>query len=200
MGRHSRPQTVEPLAAMPAAAPEAVPTAAKSQAAGPKPPSLLHDLLMLLVKIALIVVAALVLFTFVFGLYRVSDDYMQPSIKDGDLIMFYRLDRTFVASEVLVLEYNDRVTCGRVIAVAGDEVNIDSEGLLVNGSYQQEQGIIDETTQVADGVTFPLTVPENCVFLLGDHRTSAVDSRIYGCVPEEDIWGKVMGQFRRRGF
>lgn len=173
---------------------------AEPAGAVPPRPSILHDLLMLFLKIALVVVLGVALLTFVFGLYRVNDDYMQPAVKSGDVVMYYRLDRKFVAGDVLVLHYNGRLTCSRVIAVAGDEVNIDSEGLLVNGSYQQEQGITDDTTQVADGVTFPLTVPEGSVFLLGDHRTSAVDSRIYGCVPEGDIWGKMMGQFRWRGF
>lgn len=177
-----------------------VPAPSAPANAAPPRPSLLHDLLMLLLKIALVTVLGAALLTFVFGLYRVNDDYMQPSVKSGDVVMFYRLDHEYLAGDVLVLQYNGRLTCSRVIAVAGDEVGIDSEGLLVNGAYQQEQGITDDTTQVADGVTFPLTVPEGSVFLLGDHRMSAVDSRIYGCVPEEDIWGKMMGQFRWRGF
>ena len=87
-----------------------------------------------------------------------------------------------------------------MVAQGGDTVNIDSQGLIVNGAHQQEQGIVDETTQVADGVTFPLTVPEGSVFLLGDNRDEAVDSRIVGCVPAEQTLGKVIGLFRRRGF
>lgn len=169
-------------------------------APAPQQPSLARDLLMLFEKIALIVVSVLVLFCFVFGIYRVNDEYMAPSIKGGDLVMYYRLDNEYVAGEVVVLEYNGRITSARVIAVGGDRVNIDSEGLLVNGSYQIETGITQDTTQVADGVTFPLEVPQGSVFLLGDNRTQAVDSRIYGCVSEEDILGSVMGQFRRRGF
>lgn len=162
--------------------------------------SLAYDLTVLLVKIGVIVVAFVVLFTFVFGLFRVSDAYMEPSMKDGDLILYYRLDKRVVASEVVAVEYQGKISAARVIATGGDVVNIDSEGLLVNGAYQQEQGITDETTQVADGVTFPLTVPEGSVFLLGDNRDQAVDSRIYGCIPIEELNGKVMGQFRRRGF
>ena len=165
-----------------------------------KPPTLAHDLGMLLVKIAVVVVAVLALFSFVFGLHRVENNYMEPSIKSGDLLLFYRLDRDVTVGEVAVLEYNGHVTTARVIARSGDTVNIDSEGLLINGSHQIEQGITKDTTQVADGVTFPLVVPDNSVFLLGDNRTEAVDSRIYGCVSNDDIWGTVMGQFRRRGF
>ena len=162
--------------------------------------SLAYDLGMLLLKIAAIAVGAVALFSFIFGLMRVTDPSMEPRFQDGDLVMFYRLDKRYLASDVAVYEYNGLLTCGRVIAVGGDTVNIDSVGLLVNGSYQQEQGITDETTQVADGVTFPLTVPDDAVFLLGDNRDEAVDSRIVGCVPIDHTFGKVMGMFRRRGF
>ena len=162
--------------------------------------SLAYDLGMLLLKIAAIVVGAIALFSFIFGLARITDPSMEPRFQDGDLVMFYRLDKRYSAGEVAVYEYNGLLTCGRVIAVGGDTVNIDSVGLIVNGSYQQEQGITDETTQVADGVTFPLTVPDGAVFMLGDNRDEAVDSRIVGCVPVDHTFGKVMGLFRRRGF
>ena len=163
-------------------------------------PSLGYELAMLGLKIAVVIGALVALFSFVFGLYRVNDATMEPVFLNGDIVMYYRLDRRCYAGEVVVLPYEGSLTSARVIAVAGDEVDIDTQGLKVNGSYQQEQRISGETTQVADGVTFPLTIPDGCLFLLGDNRTEAVDSRIYGCVSSDDINGKVIGQFRRRGF
>ena len=163
-------------------------------------PSLLHDLLVLLAQVAAVALGAVVVFSFVFGLMRVTDPSMEPRFQDGDLVLFYRIDRRYLARDVVVFERDGLLTSGRVVAQGGDTVNIDSQGLLVNGSHQREQGITDETTQVADGVTFPLTVPEGSVFLLGDNRDEAVDSRIVGCVPVEQTLGKVIGLFRRRGF
>lgn len=162
--------------------------------------SLLYDLLMLFAQIAAIVCGAIVVFTFVFGLARVVDTSMEPRFQDGDLLLFYRLDKRYEAQDVVVYEYEGLPTTGRVVALGGDTVNIDSRGLIVNGAYQQERGITDDTTQVADGVTFPLTVPEGAIFLLGDNRDEAVDSRIVGCVPVDQTLGKVIGLFRRRGF
>lgn len=162
--------------------------------------SLLHDLLLLLAQIAAIALGMVVVFSFVFGLMRVSDPSMEPRFQDGDLVLFYRVGKQYSVRDVVVFERNGLLTSGRVVAQGGDTVNIDSQGLIVNGAYQQEQGIVDETTQVADGVTFPLTVPEDGVFLLGDNRDEAVDSRIVGCVPVDQTYGKVIGLFRRRGF
>lgn len=162
--------------------------------------SLAYDLLMLVGQIAAIALGLVVVFSFVFGLMRVTDPSMEPRFQDGDLVLLYRLDKRYASQDVAVFEHDGRLTSGRVVAVGGDTVNIDSRGLIVNGSYQQEPGIVDETTRVADGVTFPLTVPQDSVFLLGDNRDEAVDSRIVGCVPVDQTLGKVIGLFRRRGF
>ena len=157
------------------------------------------DLLQLLLKVVFIAVAIAAVFTFVFGAYRVTDTSMNPSIKDGDLVLYYRLHTKLHAQDVVVLNYEGATTAGRIVAVGGDKVDITSDGLMVNGSHQVEQGITQETTQVSGGVTFPLTVPTGSVFVLGDNRGTAVDSRIFGCVPEHNIYGQVMGLFRRRG-
>jgi signal peptidase I len=162
--------------------------------------SLAYDLIMLLMKVGAIALGIVVVFSFVFGVMRVSDPNMSPSLQDGDLVFFYRIDKRYAARDVVVYEHNGFATLGRVVAVGGETVNIDSRGLIVNGAYQQEQGITSETTQVADGVTFPLTVAEGSVFVLGDNRSEAVDSRIVGCVPADQTLGKVIGMFRRRGF
>ncbi|MDO4537167.1 MAG: signal peptidase I [Coriobacteriales bacterium] len=159
-----------------------------------------QDLLELVVKAGIVAAAAFTLFTFVFGLYRVGDLSMMPALHDADLVFFYRLDKHYTASQLAVFENEGKLTCGRVVAVGGDEVNIDSRGLLVNGAYQQEPNITKDTTQVAGGVTFPLTVPAGSVFVLGDNRTGAIDSRIVGCIPTDDTLGMVVGIFRRRAF
>ena len=166
----------------------------------PQRPSLAHDLLMLALQLAAIALGIVVTFSFVFGLMRVTDPSMEPRFQDGDLVLFYRIDKRYLVRDVVVFERDGLLTSGRVVAQAGDTVNIDSQGLVVNGAHQQERGITDETTQVADGVTFPLTVPEGAVFVLGDNRDEAVDSRIVGCVPADQTLGKVIGLFRRRGF
>ena len=71
-------------------------------------------------------------------------------------------------------------------------------GLLINGSLQQEQEIYQKTERYQEGGEFPLTVPEGQVFVLGDSRSGATDSRIYGSVEIEDTLGKVMTVIRRR--
>lgn len=145
-------------------------------------------------------IAALVfaLFTFVYGASRVQNLSMSPTIADGDLVIYYRLDRRFSKGDVAMLQYRGQSYPLRVAAVEGDIVDIDDGGLMVNGAYQAESGIYFETTRFADGVDFPVTVGPGQVFLLGDNRTGATDSRILGCVDIDDLQGKVIGIIRTR--
>ena len=97
--------------------------------------SLAYDLIMLLVKIGAIALGLIVVFSFIFGTMRVSDPNMKPSFQDGDLVFFYRIDKRLAARDVVVYERNGFATLGRVVAVGGDTVNIDSRGLSGNALF-----------------------------------------------------------------
>lgn len=158
------------------------------------------ELRYVVLKIVIILAAFLAIFLFVFGAFRTSDVSMSPMIKNGDLVVFFRLDKDFAPGDVAVLNYEGERTCARVVAQAGDTVDIKQGHLVVNGSAQREEDIFYETFQVEGAVTFPVKVQEGQIFLLGDNREVATDSRIYGCVNEADTEGTVAAVFRRRGF
>ena len=161
--------------------------------------SVAQDIVQVLLKIAFIVLAVFLIFTFLYGIVRINDVSMKPAIKDGDLVMYYRLDKRFVAGDVAVFEDNGRNTTGRVAAVAGDTVDITKDGLKINGADQVSQDIYFDTTQFKDGVDFPITVGEGQVFILGDNRPQASDSRTFGCIDLNDVKGKVIAVIRTRG-
>ena len=194
----------------PAAEPEAIPqeapqeateaTKAEPQKSSSKQPSILKDFLSLFAKVASIVLIFVILFTFLFGIIRYEDTSMSPSIKDGDLVLFYRYNSVgYLPEDVIALEYNGKKQARRVVAIAGDTVDISEDGLLINGALQYEPDIIQQTERYQDGISLPVTVPEGHIFVLGDGRSGATDSRIYGCVKIEDTFGKVMTVIRRRG-
>jgi len=161
---------------------------------------LLKDLLFLVAKVALIALVFTLLFTFVFGIVRYGEPSMAPAIKDGDLVIFNRYVQSgYQTRDAIVLEIDGLTHVRRVIAKAGDSVDITEEGLLVNGSLQQEPDIYQKTERYQEGGEFPMTVPEGQVFVLGDSRPGAKDSRIYGCVEISGTKGKVMTVIRLRG-
>lgn len=165
-----------------------------------KETSIKDDLLFLILKILIFVALLAVTFLFIFGICRISDNMMSPVFKDGDLAVYYRLQKEFQPSDTVVLEKDGEVQVRRILAVAGDEVNLTEDGLEINGYLQQESEIYTETLPYTEGITFPVTVGEEEYFVLGDHRTNAKDSRIYGTVKKEEIKGSVITLLRRRGF
>jgi signal peptidase I len=159
---------------------------------------LARDFWSLLIKIIAIATAAVLVFSFVFGIYRCNDSNMLPNIRDGDLVIYYRLDKDYSHSDVLTAKYQGNMISLRVVAVAGDQVDIREDGLYVNGYLQYEENIYEKTTRYEEGVDFPLTVGEGEVFVLGDSRENSTDSRIFGPVSVADTYGKTIMIIRRR--
>lgn len=160
--------------------------------------TLLQDIRDLLLKIAAIIVVLILLFTFPFGICRNRDASMQPAVKEGDLAFFYRLDKSYTAGDCMVVEYEGKKQIRRVAAVAGDTVDITEDGLVINGELQLEMDVYEETNRYTEGIEFPVIVGEREIFVLGDSRENAADSRIYGCISAEDTLGKVITLIRRR--
>lgn len=164
----------------------------------PQEPSLLKDFLLLLLKIGAILLAFALAFTFLYGLHRTPDDAMAPAMREGDVIVYYRLNKYYTIGDALLLEVDGKQQVRRVVATAGDTVDITEDGLFVNGARQNEPNIYHDTQRYAEGIEFPITLHEDQVFVLGDERENSTDSRIYGAVNVEDTFGKVIASFRRR--
>jgi len=157
-----------------------------------------RELLFLFVRITSIALAFVLLFTFLFGIIRYQEPSMAPAVKDGDLVIFYRHNSEYWPRDAVVLKFGGKLQVRRIVATGSDTVDITEDGLVVNGAPQQELEIYHKTERYQDGVEFPLTVPEGHIFVLGDSRINAADSRVYGCVRLEDTLGKVMAVIRRR--
>ena len=155
---------------------------------------------LLLGKIVGIGIFFLILVTFFLGILRVDDEDMLPSVKEGDLAVYNRLDKDYQFWDCIVLEQEGKSMVRRVVAVEGDTVDITEDGLELNGYLQQENLIYEKTRRYEEGIDFPVTLKANEVFVLGDARENATDSRVYGVVNIEETKGKVMLIIRKRGF
>lgn len=158
-----------------------------------------NDLIFLGIKIAVVGILLVSTFLFVIGICRCSDNMMSPAFKERDLAIYYRLQKNFQASDAVVIEKDGEFQIRRIVAKAGDEVDITEDGLKINGYLQQENEIYSETLPYVEGIGFPITLGQDEYFVLGDNRTNAKDSRVYGVVKKEEIKGIVMTLLRRRG-
>ena len=164
----------------------------------PRPPTVWRELGVLGIKIAVIVISLATIFTLMYGFHQNADPDMAPTIKTGDLILFYRVDKDYAIGDLLLLDFQGERQVRRVVARAGDTVDIAEGGLIINGATQQEPGIYEQTWQYENGADFPLTVGPEQVFVLGDARENATDSRVYGLVDVENALGSVITMIRRR--
>lgn len=115
----------------------------------------------------------------------------------GDKLLISNLFYSPDQGDIVVIhsEAEDESIIKRVIATEGQKVDIDfSTGdVKVDGKVLDEPYIKNETTNAGD-VSFPVTVPEGCVFVLGDNREVSLDSRYseIGMIDNDDILGRVM--------
>lgn len=154
--------------------------------------------LSLALKCAVLALVLLILLTQMFLLTQVKGNDMFPAVKDGDLVVAYRLQSDLSKNDVVVYIVEGQHRVGRILGRPGDVIMLDDSGnLLVNGTNQG--GEILYPTYAKEGLTYPFVVPEGSVFLLGDYRTQCEDSRDFGPVPKADVEAKVITILRRRG-
>ena len=143
----------------------------------------------------LIVVAAIAVLvsTLFLPVIQVSGDSMEPTLKDGDILLLIKT-KDFDRGDLCCISWHNKMLLKRVIGLPGDRIDIDSDGVVsVNGEVLDEPYASDKSLGECD-VQFPLTVPENSLFVLGDKRATSVDSRssAIGCVDREQIIGRVL--------
>jgi signal peptidase I len=151
------------------------------------------------IKIAVtaLVVAGLVIF--VVGIYVNHSNSCYPMIKDGDLVITYKLNTKYALDDEIGYLHDGKIKFGRIVARTGDVVDIREETLTVNGYGVYENAVYPTTAEGAT-IEFPYTVPADTVFVLNDYRSDPTDSRIYGGIRIADTKGKVFLLLRRRGF
>lgn len=165
-----------------------------------KKPSALKALLRFLVKLLILAALGWALLTWVLGIFVVHDNNMFPTLRDGDLLITYRL-QPISRGAVVAYTVNGERRFGRVAGVAGDVIEMDGEGhYTVNGGVPYETIYYDTRSDEGSDVFYPYTVPEDSLFILNDLRDNSDDSRRFGAVDQADTDGCAALQLRRRGW
>ena len=160
--------------------------------------SRISDIQRFLVFALVIVVLIWALFGLALGIMHAPNADMYPRIDAGDLILYYRLDDSLTAHEAVVYEKGGNTLIGRIVAAAGDTVEItDGGSLKINGNVTNENGIFYDTPKYEGGIDFPVTIGADEFFILADSREGGMDSRYLGPVSRDEIKGTVITVIRR---
>ena len=144
---------------------------------------------------SLIVVAAAasLVAILVLPILQISGNSMTDTLHDQDIVVAVRGSDTRTG-DVIAFYYNNKILVKRVIANAGQWVNIDDAGNVFVDGTMLDEPYISEKALGDCNIKMPYQVPENRVFVMGDHRSVSIDSRnsTVGCVAEEQIVGKLL--------
>jgi signal peptidase I len=125
--------------------------------------------------------------------FQIDGSSMNPLLQMDEVILAVNKDNP-AKNDIIVFYYNNKLHVKRVIAAAGEMVDIDGSGIVtVNGRRLAEPYIAEPSLGSCD-IVFPFQVPPETVFVLGDNRPASLDSRDsrFGPVPREQIVGKVV--------
>lgn len=143
---------------------------------------------------SLVVVAAVAVLiaTLAFPVLQISGSSMEPTLNDEEIVVLLKTGN-MKKGELCCFSYQNKLLIKRVVGLPGDKINIDESGnVYVNDEMIDEPYVTDKAFGECD-ITFPCYVTDNHYFVLGDHRSTSIDSRssVIGLVSEDFIIGKI---------
>ncbi len=162
--------------------------------------TLLHDFVYIFAAVTIV-------FVFAIRLVGVSGDSMYPTLHHADYLCLLSnvLYRDIRQGDIVVVtvddgQYENEPIVKRVIATGGQTVDIDfDEGIVYVDGEPLDEPYINEPTylsyqEVGLGQSYPLTVAEGSLFVMGDNRNHSADSRYapIGPIDEREVLGKVL--------
>lgn len=142
--------------------------------------------------LVIVAAVAVLIATLVLPVLQITGTSMEPTLNNEEIVVLLKtadLER----GDLCGFSYSNKILIKRIIGLPGDVISIDSDGTVyVNGDVLEEPYITDRALGECD-IEFPYTVPEGEYFLMGDRRSTSIDSRstVIGCVPADQIIGKI---------
>lgn len=157
-----------------------------------------NEILEWLESIAISIFIVILVFTFVFRIVIVDGSSMFPTLEDGQRLVISHLFYTPKQGDIVVVNSKglNKTIIKRVIATEGQtvDINFDKHTVTVDGKTLDEPYINEPTIRNDGGNNYPLVVPENTIFVMGDNRNNSTDSRnsLVGFIPIDDVLGKAV--------
>lgn len=146
-------------------------------------------------KYIIVIVIVLLLFIFVVGIEQVVGPSMEPTLKQGNVIIVnkltYRLHE-IQRNDVVIITKEDKHMVKRIVGLPGEKVEYKDNYVYVDGKKYKEKfidGVNTDDFSISD-LGYDV-IPDDMYLVLGDNRENSRDSRSFGLVEKENIIGKV---------
>lgn len=124
---------------------------------------------------------------------RIFGSSMTPTLSEGSMVVAVK-NPQLEQGDIVAFYYNNKVLVKRVIAGPGSWVDIDKSGKVTVDGEVLDEPYVSELAFGECDIDLPYQVPENRYFVMGDHRSTSVDSRnsTIGCISDDQLVGKVL--------
>ena len=137
-----------------------------------------------------IIIAATVIFirTFILTPVIVSGSSMDDTLKDGELLLLKKYDKSYERFDIIVFDYGDSKLVKRIIGLPGENLEYKDGVLCINGEAVDDPfALATKDFKLSDlGIE---VIPEGYYFVMGDNRSNSSDSRIIGPISKDTING-----------
>lgn len=143
----------------------------------------------LLVVAAIAVLVAMLLLP----VLQISGSSMADILNDGDIVLTVSHAKCNTG-DIIAFYYNNHILVKRVIAAPGQWVDIDDDGYVYVDGLKIYEPYVKERALGDCNISLPYQVPSGRYFVMGDNRSTSVDSRntIVGCISDEMVIGKIV--------
>lgn len=151
---------------------------------------LLRSTIYTLIIVAACAVLVAVIFLPVLRIYGTS---MTPTLTEGEIVVSIK-GADIEQGDIVGVYFGSKLLIKRCIAVSQQWVTIDEDGNVFVDGQLLDEPYISEKALGETNIDLPYQVPDNSIFVMGDHRATSIDSRntSVGCILEEDVVGKIV--------
>ena len=144
-------------------------------------------------SLAVVAAAAILIATLWLPVLQITGVSMDPTLVDGQFVVALK-NSDFEPGDITAFYYNNKILIKRVIASAGDWVDIDRNGNVSVNGLELEEPYLQEKALGECNIELPYQVPDGKVFVMGDDRAVSLDSRTtaVGPISKEQVLGQVV--------
>lgn len=124
---------------------------------------------------------------------QINGSSMTPTLWHGEVILTAK-SPDYEPGDIIAFYYNDKILVKRMICGPGTWVDIDEDGTVFLDGEALEEPYVEQKALGECSIALPYRVPDGEYFVMGDHRSTSVDSRnpMVGCVAQEQFVGKLV--------